>query len=96
MVVLEVASPSYPLAFLANKCAQTKSPLSFCASAGLKLVLLANSAAHPRRRAMRVMAMMMVASQHERIRLREAEHKVNSKELIAIIGIRNVCPSRVR
>jgi hypothetical protein len=72
---------------------KTKSPLSFYASAGLKLVLLANSAAHPRRRAMRVVAMVMVASQHE-TKLRDGTDPVNSKELIGIIGIRNGISSR--
>jgi hypothetical protein len=75
---------------------KTKSPLSFCASAGLKLVLLANSAAHPRRRAMRVMAMMMVASQHERFKLRDGAHLVNSKDSMRIIGIRNGVSLAVR
>jgi hypothetical protein len=37
---------------------------------------------------MRVVAMVMVASQHE-IKLRDAADPVNSKELIGIIGIRN-------
>src|SRR5436305_5696607 len=40
-----------------------KKPAELYASAGLKLVLLANSAAHSRRRAMRVLAVMMVVSQ---------------------------------
>jgi hypothetical protein len=66
---------------------KTKSPLSLYASAGLKHVLLANSAAHPRRRAMRVMAMMMVASQHELFKLRDRARPVNSKELMGRIGI---------
>jgi hypothetical protein len=50
-------------------------------------VLLANSAAHPRRRAMRVMAMMMVASQHETFKLRDRACQVNSKKLMGRIGI---------
>jgi hypothetical protein len=66
---------------------KTKSPLSLYASAGLKHVLLANSAAHPRRRAMRVMAMMMVASRHELFKLRDRARPVNSKELMGRIGI---------
>jgi hypothetical protein len=46
------------------KSPQTKSPLSLVASAGLNPGLLANSAAHPRRRAVRVVAMVMVTSVH--------------------------------
>jgi hypothetical protein len=42
---------------------------------------------------MRVMAMVMVASQHE-IKLRDGTNPVNSKELIGIIGIRNGISSR--
>jgi hypothetical protein len=82
------------IVFLLSSClrgereqVKTKSPLSLYASAGLKLVLLANSAAHPRRRAMRVMAMMMVASQHELFKLRDRARPVNSKELMGRIGI---------
>jgi hypothetical protein len=66
-----------------------KKPAELCASAGLELVLLANSAAHPRRRAMRVMVVMMVASQHERFKLREGRDTVNSKDSIRMIGFRN-------
>jgi hypothetical protein len=36
---------------------------------------------------MRVMTMMMVASQHERFKLRDDLHPVNSKELMGTIGI---------
>jgi hypothetical protein len=42
---------------------QTKSPPSF-RSSGLELVLAANRASHTRRRAMRVMVVVMVQSQH--------------------------------
>ena len=68
---------------------QNKKPAELYASAGLKIVLPANSAAHPRRRAMRVVAMVMVASQHESSKLRDGVRPVNSKELMGIIGIRN-------
>jgi hypothetical protein len=68
---------------------KNKKPAELYASAGSKFVLLANSAAHPRRRAMRVMAMVMVASQHERFTLRDCMRPVNSKELIRVIGFRN-------
>ena len=36
---------------------------------------------------MRVMAMMMVMSKHEGIKLRDGMHPVNSKELMRAIGI---------
>jgi hypothetical protein len=36
---------------------------------------------------MRVMAMMMVASQHELFKLRDSARQVNSKELMGRIGI---------
>ena len=51
-------------------------------------MLLANSAAHPRRRAMRMVAMVM--SQHERFKLRDDARPVNSKESIRVIEFRNV------
>jgi hypothetical protein len=68
---------------------KNKKPAELCASAGLNLVVLANSAAHPRLRAMRVMAMMMVTSQHESLKLRDGARPVNSKDSMSIIGIRN-------
>jgi hypothetical protein len=68
---------------------QKKKPAELYAAAGLKLVLLANSAAHPRRRAVRVVAMMMAMSQHETLKLRDGVPRVNSKELMRMIGIRN-------
>jgi hypothetical protein len=45
---------------------------------------------------MRVMAMMMVASQHERFKLRDGAHLVNSKDSMRIIGIRNGVSLAVR
>lgn len=68
---------------------KTKSPLSGCASAGLETCVAANSAAHPRRRAMRVMMVVMVASQHEIFKLRDLARLVNSKESIGMIGFAN-------
>ncbi len=53
---------SSPLLRLLSFITKTKSPLSFALQRARNFVLLANSAAHPRRRAMRVMAMMMVTS----------------------------------
>jgi hypothetical protein len=66
---------------------QNKKPAELLCFSGPETWLLANSAAHPRRRAMRVMAMMMVMSKHERFKLRDGLHPVNSKELMDAIGI---------
>jgi len=45
-----------------------KKPAELCASAGLgTCVLLVNSAPHTRRRAMRVMVMVVVLGQHEKV-----------------------------
>jgi len=38
---------------------------------------------------MRVMAMVMVAGQHERFKLRDRPRLVNSKEVMGVIGIRD-------
>jgi hypothetical protein len=73
-----------------------KKPAELYASAGLKLVLLANSAAHSRRRAMRVMAVMMVASQHERFKLRDGMRSVNTKDSMRMIGFRNAIIGTIR
>jgi hypothetical protein len=58
MAGLSVPSTSY--LFVNNK-----KPAELFASAGLNSCVAANSASHPRRRAMRVMVVMMVPSQHE-------------------------------
>jgi hypothetical protein len=38
---------------------------------------------------MRVMALMMVSGQHERFKLRDGVRRVNSKELMGTIAIRD-------
>jgi hypothetical protein len=50
-----------------NFNAQTKSPLSFSLQRAWKLVSLANFASHTRRRATRVMVVVMVPVRHERL-----------------------------
>jgi len=49
-------------------------------------VLLANSAPHTRHRAVRVMMVVMVLDQHERLKLRDGALRVNSENSIRVIG----------
>src|SRR5436309_5271791 len=70
---------------------KNKKPAEPYASAGLgTLCLLANSATHTRHRAVRVMMVVMVPGQHERLTLREAEPRVNSENSIRVIGFSDV------
>jgi hypothetical protein len=64
-----------------------KKPAELYAPAGLNLVLAANRASHTRRRAMRVMVVVMVHSQHEVITVRDGEQRVNSEKSMRLIGI---------
>jgi len=48
--------------------------------------VLANSAPHTRHRAVRVMMVVMVLGQHERLTLRERALRVNSENSIRVIG----------
>jgi hypothetical protein len=69
-------------------CGQTKSPLSFYASAGLNSCCWLTQP-HTPAVAMGVMVVMMVASQHERFKLRDGTLKVNSKDSMRKIRFYN-------
>jgi hypothetical protein len=70
-----------------------KKPAELYVSAGFEtLCLPINSAPHTRRRAMRVMVVMMVLSQHEAFKLREAGLRVNSENSIRVIGFPDISP----
>ena len=64
---------------------ESKRPAELCASAGLNFVLDVNSASHTRRRALRVMVVVMVPIQHEILSYRRSSSPVNSEKLIAPI-----------
>jgi hypothetical protein len=68
---------------------QTKSPLSYTRQRALNLVLPANFASHTRRRAMRVMVVVMVPVRHEVINLRDWCEQVNPENAIAAIAFLN-------
>jgi hypothetical protein len=57
-------------------CAKTKSPLSDARQRAINCVLI-NSAPHTRRRAMRVLMVVMALIQHEQLKLRECLPAVN-------------------
>jgi hypothetical protein len=82
-------SPSFSLCLcvsVVNLQTQTKSPLS-CALQRAELGVAANRVSHTRRRAMRVMVVVMVQSQHERSKLRDSGRRVNSENSMRRIGI---------
>lgn len=59
--------------FLRGETSKNKKPAEPLRFSGPESRVLANSAAHPRRRAVRAMVVMMVLNQHESINLRDAQ-----------------------
>ena len=60
--------------------------LDWVIESGLELVLAANRASHTRRRAMRVMVVVMVQGQHERFKVSDHGLPVNSENSMLLIG----------
>ena len=64
-----------------------RKPAELFAPAGLDLVLAANRASHTRRRAVRVMVVVMVQGQHETFKVSDGGQPVNSENSMLLIGI---------
>jgi hypothetical protein len=71
-----------------------KKPAELYAAAGLNPVLPANFGSHTRRRAMRVMVVVMALGQHETINLRDSVRSVKPEIAIANITFANECALR--
>jgi hypothetical protein len=80
------------LSYLRHIFSENKKPAELYASAGLNPVLPANFASHTRRRAMRVMVVVMVPGSHETTNVREAFWTVKLEITIANISFVDELP----